>query len=111
MKITYWKEYENNTYRYDLRAEYSSMYFGRDDYQDEATLFAEIGKFIQMLCAKGMEMEIHDEGVGVVVEWNHDPSGSDDYGDDRLMWVSDEEQERIIGERRETLEGMVKNGD
>ena len=105
MKITYYDNGSGLVGR--LQAEYQSMYFQRDG-KDDQKLWNEIGQFLAMLMSKGMEAKVHDEGVGIVVQWNDDPEwGDDDFGNDRLMWVSSEEQETILDNRQNDIDSIV----
>lgn len=105
MKITYYTRGEEpNVY---LSPEYNSMYFKREG--DDQKLWNEIGQFLALLMSKGMEAKVHDEGVGIVVQWNEDPEwGGEDLGNDRLMWVSSEEQETILDNRQNDIDDIVK---
>ena len=105
MKITYYTRGEELVGR--LSPEYDSLYFQRDG--DDQKLWNEIGQFLAMLMSKGMEAKVHDEGVGIVVQWNNNPDwGNDDFGNDRLMWVSPEEQETILDNRQNDIDSIVK---
>lgn len=106
MKITYYESEGNLVGR--LSAEYGSMYFQRDG-KDDQKLWSEVGQFLAMLMSKGMEAKVHDEGVGIVVQWNYDPDwGGEDSGNDRLMWVSSEEEETILDNRQNDIDDIVK---
>lgn len=105
MKITYYDSGDGMVGR--LTPEYGSMYFKREG--DEAKLWVEIGKFLSMLMSRQMEAKVHDEGVGVVVQWNYDSSwGDTDLGNDRLMWVSTEEEDLINDHRQTDIDSIVK---
>lgn len=105
MKITYYDNGHDIVGR--LTPDYCSMYFAREG--DEAKLWVEIGKFLSMLMSKRMEAMVYDEGVGVVVQWNYDTSwGDQDLGNDRLMWVSSDEEDIINDLRQTDIDNIVK---
>ena len=52
-----------------------------------------------MLISEGYQCEIHNKDFGATITYNPYPNVRDDFGDDRLMWVTCEEEEAIISER------------
>lgn len=106
MKIIYYNSGNGLVGR--LSPEYHSMYFKREG-NDDSKLWNEVGQFLGFLMSKGMEAKVHDEGVGIVVQWNEDPDwGGEDSGNDRLMWVSPEEEETILDNRQNDIDSIVK---
>lgn len=73
-----------------------------------------IGKTICMLISEGYQCEVHNKDFGATITYNPYPNAKDDFGDDRLMWVTCEEEEAIISERyriADAEDANAENGD
>lgn len=91
-----------------LRAvpEVNSLYFRRDG-RSEVDLWEEIGSFVGTVVNQGNVVMITDEGPGIVIEWSYDNQEAD-FGCDRAMWVSSEEEDMILEGRIEAAAQYVK---
>lgn len=80
---------------------YGTIVFTKDDFGSE--LWSVIGQQLQLLLKAGYEARVRYDEPGleiVVIEFGYD-ANLEDYGMERLMWVTAEEEEEVLGARRQ----------
>lgn len=102
--VRYIDDYGNRLHQPIVECEFQSMVFAKDSYHgDMKALKAAMMDFIMTLMENEYECRVRadDFGIGVfVVEYAHDNgSYGDDWGNDRLMWVSSDEEDDIKASR------------
>lgn len=85
---------------FEVKKNYESMTFIRDEYDKEFEMWDSISTFVQMLMKNNKVCSIHDEGVVVVVEYEHDERIKC-FGGPALCWLDEEEQELLYNYREE----------
>ena len=80
--------------------EYSTIVLCKDKFGDK--LWQTVGEQLRILLAAGYEARVRDDepafGI-IVIEFAHDNKVGDDWGTDRLMWVTSDEEDGIIDDR------------
>lgn len=102
--VRYIDDYGNKLGQPHVECEFGSMTFAKDNYRgDMKALKAAMADFMMTLMENDYECRVRadDFGIGVfVVEYAHCNNGyGDDWGNDRLMWVSSDEEDDILASR------------
>lgn len=94
-----------------VTCEYESVAFDLSDYKNEKELMNDISMFMLIVMRGGNECRVRYEDCGVyVIEYGHDNNGcDDDWGNDRLMWVSSDEEDDIRAARQEIAERSIRD--
>ena len=86
-----------------MEPEFQTITFDLERYDNKEDAKRDVMEFITLALCQGYEMRVRAEDKDIIiVEFNWDNSNeSFDMGNDRLMWISSEEEEYIHDMRRE----------
>lgn len=99
--VRYIDDYGNRLYDPIVECEYNTVTFTKDNYRgDMKALKAAMMDFIMTLTDNEYECRVYADSIGIfVVEYAHFNAYGDDWGNDRLMWVSSDEEDDIKASR------------
>lgn len=90
-----------------MKLEENKIVVCKSNYDSEQEMFNAIGDIIKHLTRNNEECLVYadDVGIGVyVIEHVHDNSKTEDWGTDRFMLVTSEEEDEILAKRDEQEE-------
>lgn len=100
--VRYIDDYGNKLFDPIVECDYNSITFAKENYRgDMKALKAAMVDFMMTLMENEYECRVYADSIGIyVIEYAHFNSyGSDDWGSDRLMWVSSDEEDDIKASR------------